>query len=136
MGSEYTFYDYIDADGSGNNVIKSWLDGDGNPAKVRFTLIISYLEASKPSGCQDSVWNTSCVRDLKGQWKGFTEIRVKANKIQYRLVGKKINRNVLLVTWCLHDGQGWHTDITPGTANMRVSQMSVNPQKYRREHEL
>jgi hypothetical protein len=136
MGIEYTFYDYIDADGDGTNVIKSWLNGVGNPAKARFIMEISQLEASPPSGFMDSVWKPPYAYDLKGSWKGFTEIRVKLDKIRYRLIGKKINRDVLLVTWGLHDGQGWHTGIPPGTAKIRVNQMVANPLKYRREHEL
>ncbi len=136
MGSEYTFYDYIDADGNGNNVIKDWLNGGGNPAKARFIMVISQLEASPPRGFVDSVWKHPFVDDLKGTWKGFIEIRVKVNKTQYRLIGMKRNRDVLLITWGFHDGQGWHADIPPGTANIRVKQMIANPLKYGREHEL
>lgn len=134
MGSEYTFYDYID--GNGNNVIRDWLNGGGNPAKGRFIMVISQLEASPPSGFMDSVWNPPFACDLKGSWKGFTEIRAKVNKIQYRLIGRKIDRDVSLVTWGLHGGQGWHPGIPPGTAKIRVNQMVTNPLKYRREHEL
>lgn len=134
MGSEYTFYDYID--GNGNNVIRDWLNGGGNPAKGRFIMVISHLEASPPRGFMNSVWNPPFVYDLKGSWKGFTEIRAKVNKIQYRLFGRKIDRDVLLVTWGLHGGQGWHPSIPPGTAKIRVNQMVTNHLKYRREHEL
>ena len=134
MGSEYTFYDYIDE--NGNNVIRDWLNGGGNPAKARFIMVISQLEASPPRGFMDSVWKPRFAYDLKGSWKGFTEIRAKVNKIQYRLIGRKIDRDVLLVTWGLHDGQGWHTGIPSGTAKIRVNQMVTNPSKYRREHEL
>jgi len=98
--------------------------------------VISQLEASPPSGFMDSVWKPPFAYDLKSPWKGFTEIRVKANKIRYRLIGTKIDRDVLLVTWGLHDGQGWHTGIPPSTAKIRVNQMIANPLKYRREHEL
>ena len=41
MSSEFTFYDYIDADGDGINVIKDWLNGEGKLAKAFFTMIIS-----------------------------------------------------------------------------------------------
>jgi len=134
MGSEYTFYDYTD--GNGNNVIRDWLNGGGNPAKARFIMVISLLGASPPSSFKDSVWKPPFAYDLRGSWKDFTEIRAKVNKIQYRLIGRKIDRDVLLVTWGLHNGQGWHTGIPPGTAKIRVNQMVTNPLKYRREHEL
>ncbi|MFC1845793.1 hypothetical protein ACFLYM_00060 [Chloroflexota bacterium] len=57
MGNEFTFYDYIDADGSGSNIIWDWLNGDAKEAKAPFNLIIGYLEASPPAGSQDSVWH-------------------------------------------------------------------------------
>ncbi len=136
MGTEYTFYDYIDADGDGSNVIKSWLNGEGKLALASFIIAISLLEGSPPGGMVDSVWKRPYVIDLKGEWKGFIELRKKVKRIQYRLIGKRMNRNVFLVTWGFHDGQGWHTDIPPKTALIRVNQMTTNPTKYRREHEL
>lgn len=135
MGSEHTFYDYIDADGSGDNVIKSWLDSNGKGAKAGFILRIGQLEASPPGGMEGSVWEWPFVVRLTGSWKGFIELRKKVNKIQYRLIGKKIDRRVFLVTWGLHDGQGWHAGIPPKTAQIRVDQMIANPAKYRRDHE-
>ena len=89
MGSEHTFYDYIDADGSKDNVIKSWLNGEGKDAKSSFILRIGYLEGSPPGGITDSVWKPPFVIPLKGEWKGFIELRTKVNNIQYRLIGKK-----------------------------------------------
>ncbi len=136
MGSEYTFYDYIDADGDGANVIKDWLNGEGKPADASFIMVINQLEASPPGGMMDSVWKPPYVIDLKGKWKGFIELRKKVKTIQYRLIGKRIDRSVFLVTWGFHDGQGWHTGIPPKTALIRVTQMIANPTKYRREHEL
>jgi len=134
MGSEHTFYDYIDADGSGDNVIKSWLNGKGKDAKAGFILIIGQLEASPPGGMEDSVWKPPFVKPLTSEWKGFIELHKKVNKIQYRLIGKKIDRSVFLVTSGLHAGQGWLPDIPPKTAQIRVDQMTTNSVKYRRDH--
>ncbi len=136
MGVEHTFYDYIDADGSGDNVIKSWLNGEAKDAKANFIIMISQLEGSLPGGMEDSVWKPPFVKPLTGEWKGFIELRKKVNNIQYRLIGKKISRSVFLVTSALHDGQGWHTGIPPKTAQIRVDQMITNPANYRRTHEL
>ena len=136
MGKEHSFYDYIDADGSGDNVIKSWLNGEGKDAKSGFILMIGYLEGSPPGGMTGSVWKPPYVIPLKGEWKGFIELRKKVNKIQYRLIGEKKDRSVFLVTSGLHAGQGWLAGIPPGTAKIRADQMITNSVKYRRDHEL
>jgi hypothetical protein len=134
MGSEFTFYDYIDADGDGANVINDWLNGDGKQAKAYFNRMIGYLEGSPPAGSQDSVWRDPYTWPLHGEWEDFTEIRKKVKGVQYRLIGKVEGRNVLLITWGFHKGS-WETDITPQTGKERAVQMKNNPGKYRREHD-
>ena len=134
MGSEFTFYDYVDADGSKANVIRSWLNGDGKEAKAYFNRMIGYLEGSLPAGSQDSVWRDPYTWPLHKEWKEFIEIRKKIKGVQYRLIGKVDGRNVFLVTWGYHKGS-WETDITPQTGRERVNQMKDNPEKYRREHD-
>ena len=137
MSSEHTFYDYVD--GSGNNLIKGWLNDGGSSAKVRFNIRIELLEGSLPGGMVDSVWNNRFVKPLKTpQWKkykDFIEIRVKANNNQFRLIGKKVDREIFLVGWGFHDGKGWRTDITPATAQEKANQMIDNP-KHRSNYEL
>ena len=64
MGREFTFYDYIDANGV--NVIRDWLNGDGKPAKAYFTVIIGQLEASPPPGGKDSVWRLPLHQTYEG----------------------------------------------------------------------
>ena len=135
MGTEFTFYDYIDADRSGANIIKGWLNGNGKPAKARFNTMIRYLEASPPDGLQGSVWTDPFyVWHLRGEWRGFIEIRKEIQRVQYRLIGKVEGRNVFLVTWGFHKGT-WETDVTPQTAKDRVSEMKNSPEKYRSEHD-
>jgi hypothetical protein len=140
MPSEHTFYDYFDADGSGSNIIKGWLNNGGKAARARFINRIELLSASCPGGMELSVWKPPFVKPLIiGKWKkfkDFIEIRVKESKIQYRLIGKKVGREIFLVSWGFHDGKGWRTDITPATAQERATQMMDNPAKYRRGHEL
>jgi len=133
MGSEFTFYDYINADGDGANIINDWLNGDGKEAKAYFNRMIGYLEGSPPAGSQSSVWRDPYVWPLHREWKGFFEIRKKLKKIPYRLIGKIEGRSVLLITWGYHQGN-WKADITPQTAEERVNQMK-NVAKYRREHD-
>lgn len=134
MASEFTFYDYIDADGSQTNIINDWLNGDGNRAKAYFNSMINHLEASPPAGFRDTFWCFPYIRPLGGKWKGFKEIRKKADRVQYRLICKVEDRSVFLVTWGFHKGS-WETDITPQTGKDRVTQMKDNPIKYRRWHD-
>lgn len=137
MGAEFTFYDYIDANGDKANVIKEWLNGEGQPAKLWFTMTIGYLEASPPQGFADSVWGdpyTERMEKKRGvDWSGFTALR-KKGKVNYRLIGEVRDRKVFLVAHGVHKGQNYPTDISPKTASERVSQMISDP-KYRREHE-
>lgn len=135
MGNEYTFYDYIDADGDGTNVIKSWLNGGGKDAKARFTFIINNLEASPPARTAYSVWTEPYTEVMKREWSQFIALRVKVRRVQYRLLAKMVDRNVFLVAYGIHKGKSYETDVMPQTALMRVSQMINNPAKYRRKHE-
>ena len=132
MGIEYTFYDYIDE--SGNNVIKDWLNSEAKDAKAYFTEIINNLEASLPPGAENSFWKRPYAARMKYEWDNFWELRKKAEKIQYRLLGQMRYRDVYLVTFGFHKGK-YSTDVAPETAAVRVSQMIDNPTKYRREHE-
>ena len=137
MGSEYTFYDYIDADGGGTNVIRSWLNGDGKPAKAHFIMLIPRLEASPPLGFKDSVWgkpHTKLMKDKKEKWHDFIELR-KLGSVQYRLIARMQDRSVFLVACGVHKERKYITDVSPPTALSRVNQMINNPAKYRREHE-
>lgn len=133
MGSEFTFYDYIDANES--NLINNWLNGGGKLAKAYFNQMVNNLEASPPAGFQYSVWVPPYVLPLNGDWADFTELRKKVNRIQYRLICKVEDRNVYLVTWGFHKGS-WETDITPQTGKDRVNQMKADPWKYRRWHDF
>jgi hypothetical protein len=134
MVKEYTFFDYIDAEKSGTNVILAWLNSDGKPAKARFTFIIKYLGTSSPPGSNGSYWCEPMTKAMKGNWIGFIELRAKINKIQYRLIGKMVNRNFFLVATAFHKGS-YVTNITPKTGDDRVKQMINNPLKYRSEHD-
>jgi hypothetical protein len=134
MGTEYTFYDYVDADNSKVNIINDWLNGEGKVTKAYFNSMISNLGASPPPGSHDSVWRKPYTWPLHGKWKDFFEIRKKVKGVQYRLIAKVENRNVFLITWGYHKGS-WETDITPETGKERVNQMINNPTKYRRKHD-
>ncbi|MBN1693155.1 MAG: hypothetical protein JW845_06335 [Dehalococcoidales bacterium] len=135
MINEFTFYDYIDADGSGTNVIKRWLNGDGKVAKAYFTMLISYLEKSPPPGFSGSFWTEPHTKIMKGKWVGFIELR-KTGRVQYRLITKMDGRQVFLVACGVHKGQKYTTDVSPQTAAIRVTRMMNNPRNYRRKHDF
>ena len=134
MSSEFTFYDYIDADRGGVNVIKRWLNGEGKTAKAFFTMIIGQLEASLPPRFIDSVWGEPFTKPMRNEWDGFIELR-KDGSVQYRIIAKMQKRDVFLVACGIHKDQNYNTDVPPQTASNRVTQMLNNPAKYRREHE-
>ena len=134
MGAEYTFYDYINADGDGTNVIKRWLNSDGKDAKAHFTMIISHLEASAPPRTADSVWGKPYTELMKNDWDGFIELR-KTGGVQYRLLAQMQGRSVFLVACGIHKEQKYITDVSPQTASRRVKQMIDTPTRHRREHE-
>lgn len=135
MGSEFTFYDYIDADGSGINVISEWLNGEGIDAKMGFSVMIPNLESSPPPGFQGSRWVVSNTKLMKGDWKGFRELRKEAKGVQYRLIGQMVGRSVFLVACAIHKGQNYIPTISPQMALNRVNQMKSNLARYGREHE-
>jgi len=128
MGKEFTFYDYIDADGDGTNVIKSWLNGAGKPAKAHFAMVIRHLEVSPPAN-----WPSQYTKPMKREWCGFREFR-KTGRVQYRLIGKIVQRKVLLVAFGIHKDQYFSTDVSPHVAANRVTQM-MSDSRYRREHD-
>lgn len=128
MGTEYTFYDYIDADGDGINAINNWLHTDGKDSKAFFDQVILHLEASPPP------WMSKYTKMMHDDWKGFIEVR-KTGSIQYRLIGKMIGRNIYLVACAIHKDQYFYTTVSARLAIERVKQMVVNPSKYRRYHD-
>ena len=135
MASEFTFYDYINADGDGTNVIKNWLNGYGKPAKAGFMNLIGGLESSPLPGKQESLWKYPHMKAMKNDWKGFIELRKEVMRVQYRLIGQRRGREVLLVTCAIHKDQNYESEAPPRTASNRVAQMISNPIRYRKEHE-
>ena len=130
MGSEYTFYDYVDADGMGSNMINDWLNDGGRDAKAGLNAIIRHLEATPPA-----LWSKPIAYPLHNEWRGFWELRKKIKRVPYRLIGKMEGREILLVTWGFHKGR-WRVEATVQTAKERVEQMIGEPVKYRREHDF
>lgn len=128
MGSDYTFYDYLD---SGNvNSIRVWLDTIPLAVKVKLNKRLLHLEGTKQ-------WVRPLVDTLTGgDCAGLFEIRASLSRIQYRILG------------CHGLGQGaptlLHTFIKSGNrvpesecsqALMKRTEIEANPTGRRVEHD-
>jgi hypothetical protein len=80
MGTEFTFFDYLDADGI--NTIKVWLDGPGKTVKAKVNNWLRHLEATPPGD-----WKRPLVDTLTDECAGLFEIRVEKSHLQYRILG-------------------------------------------------
>ena len=127
MGSEFTFYDYVD----GTNVIRPWLDDLPLAVKVKFEHALLHLEALGPGD-----WTRPQVDTLTDEdCAGLFEIRAKKSRHQYRILGchGPGDRSPTLL----------HCFIKPGArvppAECRVAcrrrdQLLRNPSRHREEH--
>ena len=79
MGSEFTFYDYVDA--SGVNVIHDWLETIPLQAKAKLTKWLLHLEET-PKG----QWTRPIVDTLTDDCDGLFEVRAKHSGSHYRLL--------------------------------------------------
>jgi len=134
MTKEYHFYDYIDADKGSVNVINTWLNNEAKDSKFHFNQVIKHLEASTPPGTQGTFWIKKYAKRMKGDWKGFWEIRRQVKNVQYRLMGWMNGREVFLVAYATHK-EDYLPIISSTTAKNRVRQIIDNPKKYRRNHD-
>ena len=80
MGREFTFFDYMDANGV--NTIKSWLDGPGKAVKAKLNNVLWHLEAVSPGQ-----WKRPFVDTLTDECAGLFEIRASISHVQYRILG-------------------------------------------------
>src|ERR1051326_5189059 len=78
MGSQSTFYDYIDENGV--NVVSQWLRGPGRDARAKFNIRIAHLEATPLHEWREPFW-----KDLKGECDGLFEIRAQVRRVRFRL---------------------------------------------------
>ena len=79
MGSEFTFYDYVDS--AGDNVIRAWLEALATKPRARFKKWLLHLE-----GTSHGQWTRPYVDTLDGYCQGLFEVRVSLDR-QYRMLG-------------------------------------------------
>jgi len=129
MGSEFTFFDYVDDGGA--NIIWDWFEGDGRKAKAKFNARLMYLEATPPGQ-----WSRPYVDHLSGSCAGLLEIRAKVD-VQYRLLGffGPGPREVTLVLGVIKKGS--RSLMLACDRALRLKDTAfANPNQHRREHDF
>ena len=129
MGSQFTFYDYVD--GQGENVVYSWMSGIPKTAKGKFDARIRYLEATPPgqwgtgSRLVDTLTDEGC--------EDLFEIRVRYRRVQYRILGTHSGRRPILL----------HCFVKPDSrvrieecnrAKRKLDLATADPTRHRVEH--
>ncbi len=130
MGSEFTFYDFVDE--QGENIVYAWLQQEiPRQAKEKFDSRMTLLEALPPGQWGTGSRLVDTLTD--GMCDGLFEIRVAYRRKQYRILGKHRGRQPTLL----------HCFVKPGAA---VSQkdcaiaynnreiMEADPARHRVEH--
>jgi len=126
----FTFYDYIEDDGT--NAITAWLDARGPKAKARFNAIIARLRAT-PKG----QWTRPCVDTLDGECTGLFEIRAKVKGVQLRLLGfhhEGPDKEVTLVFGAVEKSNRFVPLSTCQQAQRRKQNAMDAPRRHRRLH--
>lgn len=127
MGSEYTFYDYMEG---GVNVIQVWLNGIPTGARVKFNTRLIHLEATPPGQ-----WARPFVDTLDGHCAGLFEIRVPLSHQQYRIIGSHMgaDRTPTLLHCFIKRGDKV-PKVECDSAKEIKNKVLANPAMYRVEH--
>jgi len=129
MSSQFTFYDYLDDDGS--NLIHEWLQSVPNGAKVKLNKRLAYLEATPPGQ-----WTRPLVDTLDGHCKGLFEVRASLAGQQYRILGSHFGedrRPTLLHCFIKDDDKVSDEDCN--RALERKTKVTADPTKHRMVHD-
>ena len=128
MGSEFTFYDYLDD--SEDNAIYIWLLGQGKRVKAKFDSWIDHLEST-----QLALWDRPYSAALHGECEGLFEIRPNVLGVEYRLFYfHGTARDPTLLFGAKEKGGRWEPLNACEQAFNRRANVIENPDKYRRRH--
>jgi hypothetical protein len=123
MGSEFTFYDFVDD--SGTNLIHQWLQGIPKGAKQKFNKWLMHLEATPPGEWRRPLVDTVC--------DGLREIRVSFGQ-QYRILAVHTpDRKPILLHSFIKSGRR----VPKGEcdrARVKKDQVEADPAKHTVEH--
>jgi hypothetical protein len=136
MGTQYTFYDYVAA--QGENGILRWLNSiggrgkDGHKAKIAFTIILQHLE-----GTNTGEWKRPYCDMLHGPCSGLYEIRKEFKNIPYRLIGfhGPGQGTGTLVFGAREVAGEFEPSNTCQMAQRIKALVESDPSRYRREHD-
>lgn len=129
MGSEFTFYDYVDDEGG--NVVYSWLRGIPKAAKVKLDSRTRHLEATPPgqwgtgSRFVDTLTDVGC--------EGLFEIRVSYRRVQYRILGAHRSREPILLHCFVKAGSRVPVEECD-RAKRKLDLATADPARHRVEH--
>lgn len=126
MGSEFTFYDFVD-DG-GRNIVHDWMEQIPPKAKAKFNKWFLHLE-----GMPHGQWTRPMVDTLDGHCAGLFEVRVSLDR-QYRILGAHNDRQepTLLHGFIKPDDDVPEEDCDRAFVNKALAE--AEPEKYRVEH--
>ena len=79
MGAEFTFYDYLEAEG---NIIYPWLKAQPSTVRAKLNKWLLHLEGTGPGQ-----WKRPLVDTLTGHCPGLFEVRAGESHMQYRILG-------------------------------------------------
>lgn len=128
MGSEFTFYDYID--GEGRNVVYEWLGQIPIAVKVKFNNRLLHLEGTKVGQ-----WTRPLVDSLDGHCAGLFEVRSSRAGQQYRILGAHMGserKPTLMHCFIKKDQKVSEKDCD--TAFERMAEVEADPTNRRVEH--
>ena len=132
MGSEFTFYDFLEA--GVTNEVNQWLHGPGSKARAKLNQIIANLEGMRPP------WPPKPWRELTERGsEDLYEVRCEIDKVQYRLIAFRgpMDRTVTLTMGVVHKDNHWipsnYVSVSQHRRELIFS--SQNPTQYQKEHD-
>lgn len=133
MGSQFTFYDYVDDQDV--NMIYEWLHGDGARSRATFNQWIANAEAAPPGS---GLWSPPFWSPMKGRaWKDLYEMR-KTGSIQFRLIACRGpgDRAITVLAGGWHKGKIYTPHNLAQLAQDRKTAVFDNPNAHREAHRV
>jgi hypothetical protein len=124
-------YDYVDTNGI--NIVKAWLDQQGDRAKAKLNTRLNTLEQ-----ISRTEWGKLNTEVLKGDKDGLIAVRVLYEGIQYRLLGYDgPNRSEFTLLICGEERNNKYIPLDMGRkAFERIKNIEVNPIARRVRHDF
>ena len=128
MGSEFTFYDYVDDEG--RNVVHRWLESIPKGAKAKFNNRLLHLEGTPAGG-----WTRPLVDTLDGSCDGLFEVRVSLSGRQYRILAFHTPDRKPTLLHCFIKSGKRVPDAECERARLKKVQVETDAMMHRVEHD-